>query len=544
MNTKLQSNRVSRLAAVVIVLASVVMATAQDVNGPRRSNYDGIPWFELPQGGFFCESPFMIDYWYEEDMAPGPSLNPDYYYYVVPAFSTAHFKNLIPEQPYEWWYLDDYNESNPEPGEIDDDEGFFFPVGPFDEATIPYTGIEPNVLPKITDLSITPDPSTPENNIFGENRGWFGANGSVTPLCLAPSKKCPPVESGMLSTGYALGTGEGSDGFVQVVTKPAGPLYVENISAKVVSKTQPLAGDATLTMAICHVGQDDVVGTPFITLTATADDQSLEGQDGDMKIYNLVFHTADGQPFVINERFAVKVTGCSDNGVDVGFQVQQKPGEFACPAVKSLSADGVATDLDGFSADMVAYLCLNGVFDYVHVCGIVISTGERTETMTVRTYKHSQLVYLQTAGWYNLMEYDDNGRPLAEQRYHPISLPDWISYDVDFGLSQWNDTDGETPLDFQFGALPDGVSGRYYKVYFKGLGVISNPITFIQGDVTVPDAGDVNYDAVVDVEDVNAVINLILNEGKLMDNPDADVNHDGNIDIADVNALINIILAQ
>ncbi len=540
MKTKLQFKSISRLAAVVIVLASVAMATAQDVNGPRRSNWDGIPWFELPQGGFFCESPFMIDYWYEEDMAPNSTTNPDYYYYVVPAFSTAHFKNLIPEQPYEWVYQDRPDIS----GDIDDDGGFSFTVDPFDEIIIPYTGIVPDALPSIIDQSITPDPSTPENYFFGWTRGWFGANGSVTPLCLAPSKKCIPVGSGMLSTGYALGTGEGSDGFVQVVTKPADVLYVENISAKVVSKTQPLAGDATLTMAICHVGQDDAVGTPFITLTATADDQSLEGQDGDMKMYNLVFHTADGQPFVINERFALKVTGCSENGVDVGFQVQQKPGEFVCPAVKSLSVDGVATDLYGFSADMVAYLCLNGVFDNVYVCGQVISTGERTETMTVRTFSHSQLILLRTAGWYNLMEYDDNGRPLGEQRYHPVKLPDWISYEVDFGLSQWSDSDGQTPFSFNFAALPDGVSGRYFKVYFTGLGVISNPMTFIQGDVTVPEAGDLNYDAVVDVADVNEAINLILNDGKLIDNPDADVNRDGSLDIADVNALINIILAN
>ncbi|MBQ7691303.1 MAG: dockerin type I repeat-containing protein [Muribaculaceae bacterium] len=57
--------------------------------------------------------------------------------------------------------------------------------------------------------------------------------------------------------------------------------------------------------------------------------------------------------------------------------------------------------------------------------------------------------------------------------------------------------------------------------------------------------GDVNGDGAVDVEDVNALINVILD----LTTPDAlagiaDVNGDGAIDIEDVNALINMILAQ
>lgn len=543
MNTKLQSNRISRLAAVVILLASVVMATAQDVNGPRRSNYDGIPWFELPQGGFYMDdSPALNDF--------DPVIDP--YWYVVPAFSSVRFKNLIPEQPYSWSYSDSYDMSDTYGVNVEDNGDFTIEcIGPFDDARYEYTGEIPVPLPMITDSSI-PDPDGLGLDIFGGwTLGWFGSNGSVRPLSLAPSKKCIPVGSGMLSTGYALGTGDGSDGFVQVVTKPASTLYVENISAKVVSKTQPLANGATLTMELCHVGQDDVVGTPFITLKATAADQSAEGQDGDMNVYNLVFRTADGQPFVINERFAVKVTGCSEPGVDVGFQVQEKRGEYVCPAVKSLSTSGDAAALDGFSNDMVAYLCFHGVFDKVNVSAFDFSTLTTTETLKIMPYSTSQMIYLQTAGWYSFF-WDENGRPEGEKRYHPISTPDWINYiQPDYSIAEWtpelyevSSPWGTIVLDFNFAPLPDGITGRYWKFYFTGLGVISNPLTIIQGDVTVPDAGDVNYDAVVDVEDVNALINLILNEGKLMDNPDADVNHDGNIDIADVNALINIILAQ
>ena len=51
--------------------------------------------------------------------------------------------------------------------------------------------------------------------------------------------------------------------------------------------------------------------------------------------------------------------------------------------------------------------------------------------------------------------------------------------------------------------------------------------------------GDVNGDAEVNIADVNAIINMILN-----DDPDlrGDVNNDGEINIADVNAVIEVIL--
>ena len=52
--------------------------------------------------------------------------------------------------------------------------------------------------------------------------------------------------------------------------------------------------------------------------------------------------------------------------------------------------------------------------------------------------------------------------------------------------------------------------------------------------------GDVNGDTKVDVEDVNAVINMIL---KVSETTAAgDVNNDGKVDVEDVNAIINIIL--
>lgn len=52
--------------------------------------------------------------------------------------------------------------------------------------------------------------------------------------------------------------------------------------------------------------------------------------------------------------------------------------------------------------------------------------------------------------------------------------------------------------------------------------------------------GDVNGDGLVDVDDMNAVIDIVLGAGKSV--ATADVNGDGTIDISDVNEVIDIIL--
>ncbi|MBQ0115987.1 MAG: metallophosphoesterase [Bacteroidales bacterium] len=66
-----------------------------------------------------------------------------------------------------------------------------------------------------------------------------------------------------------------------------------------------------------------------------------------------------------------------------------------------------------------------------------------------------------------------------------------------------------------------------------------SPVMWLPVKATPSLKGDVNADGVVDVADLNALINLVL-EGA--GDGAADVNEDGAVDIADINALINIIL--
>jgi hypothetical protein len=52
--------------------------------------------------------------------------------------------------------------------------------------------------------------------------------------------------------------------------------------------------------------------------------------------------------------------------------------------------------------------------------------------------------------------------------------------------------------------------------------------------------GDVNHDGEVDVRDITALIDVIMNSSV---NPEADVNRDGDIDVRDITALIDIIMS-
>ncbi len=71
-------------------------------------------------------------------------------------------------------------------------------------------------------------------------------------------------------------------------------------------------------------------------------------------------------------------------------------------------------------------------------------------------------------------------------------------------------------------------------------------ITMTVNGFTAPGVlGDVTGDGEVDIADVNAIINIMLQKNPASDYPgNADVTSDGSVDIADVNAVINIMLGK
>ena len=86
--------------------------------------------------------------------------------------------------------------------------------------------------------------------------------------------------------------------------------------------------------------------------------------------------------------------------------------------------------------------------------------------------------------------------------------------------------------------IPTTGSTRFRIVQTSGMRVNIDDIT-IFGRTSQHLLGDVNNDGEVNISDINATIDVILNTSN---NPHADVNKDGEINIADVNVVISVIL--
>ena len=81
-----------------------------------------------------------------------------------------------------------------------------------------------------------------------------------------------------------------------------------------------------------------------------------------------------------------------------------------------------------------------------------------------------------------------------------------------------------------------------FRAYFKEIAALENHTDIaLPGEAsTTTIVGDVNGDGEVDVRDITALIDVIMNS--ITDNPRADVNEDGDIDVRDITALIDIIM--
>ncbi|MBO7609035.1 MAG: BspA family leucine-rich repeat surface protein [Muribaculaceae bacterium] len=96
---------------------------------------------------------------------------------------------------------------------------------------------------------------------------------------------------------------------------------------------------------------------------------------------------------------------------------------------------------------------------------------------------------------------------------------------------------------------PEGGYVRYYEgfdtstVYDSAGIIVNNAWVTIKGEGEDGVLGDVTGEGIVDVEDVNAAINIILHKKTAADYPgNADVTGEGIVDVEDVNSIINIIL--
>ena len=75
---------------------------------------------------------------------------------------------------------------------------------------------------------------------------------------------------------------------------------------------------------------------------------------------------------------------------------------------------------------------------------------------------------------------------------------------------------------------------------YNALIQIENAVFDFAEEADFPILGDINSDGIINILDVIAIINIILNSNEF--NVLADVNVDGNIDILDIVQVVNIIL--
>lgn len=232
-------------------------------------------------------------------------------------------------------------------------------------------------------------------NLLAEGSGSFVLTDSVSS---GLSQESPWVGqrtygySGFMSTQYLFGTGKAtienedgstvtytSDGFVQSYDAPMSPLYLEDIWLNAVtwstnaSWENPIADGKSLKLEV--ISQND--GHVIATLTATKDDLAQEangqtdgGELGTVNFYTLTFSQKEGRaviPFVINEAFTIKVTGFSQDGVELGL-MGFAPGEDdpLTPSAMVLTEAGAPTDLIYQSVSRIP-VGFTGMFESVFV---------------------------------------------------------------------------------------------------------------------------------------------------------------------------------
>ena len=131
-----------------------------------------------------------------------------------------------------------------------------------------------------------------------------------------------------------------------------------------------------------------------------------------------------------------------------------------------------------------------------------------------------------------LAENADDWNGIAAYRFGAVSNGDFLVTNELLGqeLSLTN----ENGQAFQ---IPDGV----YNLVLN----LDNMKLVITKKATPAVTGDVTGDGIADIDDVNAIINIILKVKTVDDYPGiADLNEDGQVDVDDMNIVINIILTQ
>ena len=315
---------------------------------------------------------------------------------------------------------------------------------------------------------------------------------------------------GGMNNGYLFGSGTVTEnqyqayGIQQVLEKPVAPLWVEDIFLQTLSKSgTPLPEGTQLKMVVTNVKVDadglklpgsEVLAELYCTASDLVEQEDALEDDEDGTTYNryaAVFKSEDGG-FLIEDEFAIVITGLEQDGVDMGFTGCEIPyyNKELQPANSILSVQGVVGSINIYDQNNIALnVTLSGKFDYAngyvdystegdnsYNYGIVQVNNEGTYGTTIA---NPDLTFEGAVVQINGDWTDANGN----EQYSLSGMPEWVkSYKVDDKSYKYA---GLTVISFTCDPLPEGVAGRSCDVLIHGKGVTSNqPITIIQGDAT------------------------------------------------------------
>jgi hypothetical protein len=281
----------------------------------------------------------------------------------------------------------------------------------------------------------------------------------------------------------------------------------------------PIGGNYPLEMTIMSVvvdenGNESLGNDTIAVLKATQETQTKVGgpysvgdrvESGQVYLYTVEFKQTeiDGfgveatKPFTVNDKFAVVVTGVSDEGNNIGFECAiENPEDKVHPTAEMILYDGEGAWIQPvYSADLIAELNFNSCFDYCEVRDIVVGTSEDGETTI---YKDINILRVSTDGktvsTEGSTEETDLGGAYMNTAFTWYDNEGFENYAAD--VPEWVTTvygeDGNRGLrwvTFECEPLPAGTKGRVAKLYFEGKGYKSElPVILLQGDVTITDA--------------------------------------------------------
>ena len=351
-----------------------------------------------------------------------------------------------------------------------------------------------------------------------------------------------------------------SDGVVELFDKPVSPLYLSSIYIPVVSnqmeQEKMFAEGSELTVEIFKLvttedGGWELDEEPMATMKANEllNFGNFTGGDGSYGAFEVsmvevdAFGTEYNVPLIIDDAFAVVITGFAQEGVDLGLRFGNAaavPADFATmkPTFERYydAATGeykgmLRTYGKGQTGDLHCYnavMYLEAMWDKAYVednmldytipveGGIMESVAEFTNSTTGEKYHENVIEVYNQLPWFNNWE----GAAEDEENYFIATTdeewPEWLELSG-FSDQYYNDYMLNL-LQFKAEALPSDVKGRQaHIVIYSEKGAESKVITITQGEVEenlsytidVEQEPRTNYVAepVFDVTEVAALLN-------------------------------------